>query len=202
MTATPFQVDDAHRHALLTVAEDAIRSALLDGSRFVRWVDTIHDSVLRTHAASFVTLERGPLLLGCVGTLEACAPLAVGVAHQALGAAFADPRLPAIDVQDFVAMTVKVSVLSELTELPAGSVDELLASVRAGIDGVVVDAPRGRATLLPSVWRQLPEPDEFLAALWEKAGLPPGAWPAGTRALRYTTDEFARPGPRTLAFAS
>ena len=87
-------------------------------------VDTIHDSVLRTHAASFVTLEREQRLLGCVGTLEACAPLAVGVAHQALGAAFADPRVPPIAVHDFVAMTVKVSVLSELTELPVGSVDE------------------------------------------------------------------------------
>ena len=202
MTATPFQLDDAHRRALLTVAEDAIRSALLDGSRFVRWVDTIHDSVLRTHAASFVTLEREQRLLGCVGTLEACAPLAVGVAHQALGAAFADPRVPPIAVHDFVAMTVKVSVLSELTELPVGSVDELRTSARAGVDGVVVDAPKGRATFLPSVWRQLPDPDDFFAALWQKAGLPPGAWPAGTRALRYTTDEFARPGPRRLAFAS
>lgn len=202
MTATPFQLGDAHHHALLTVAEDAIRGTLLDGSGSVPPPDTTHDPVLRTHAASFVTLERGPRLLGCVGTLEPCAPLVLGVAHQAVGAAFADPRVPPIDMHDFVAMTVKISVLSELAVLPAGSVDELLTVVRPGVDGVVVDAPRGRATLLPTVWRQLPEPDAFLAALWQKAGLAPGTWPAGTRALGYTTDEFARPGPRTLARAS
>jgi hypothetical protein len=46
------------------------------------------------------------------------------------------------------------------------------------------------------VWHQLPHPADFVGALWQKAGLAPGAWPPGIRFFRYTTLEFADPGPR------
>jgi AmmeMemoRadiSam system protein A len=201
VSVRPLGLDDEQRTVLLSVAEEAIRRALVDRACWTPERDA-YDPVLHTHAASFVTLERDERLLGCVGTLDATAPLVEGVARQALGAAFADPRVPPIDVDDFVAMTVKISVLSEPERVPVGTFEELAAAVRVGLDGVVVEAGSRRATLLPSVWRQLHHPGEFLAALWEKAGLTPGTWPAGTRAFRYTTDEFARAGPRALTPAA
>jgi AMMECR1 domain-containing protein len=93
-------------------------------------------------------------------------------------------------------MTVKVSVLSTLEPFAVESYDDLVARLRPGVDGVVVADRHRRATLLPSVWRQLPEPAGFVAALWQKAGLRPGSWPEGVRLLRYTTVEFTDPGPR------
>ena len=53
---------------------------------------------------------------------------------------------------------------------------ELLTLLRPGLDGVILSARRHRATFLPQVWEQLPDPAEFLAQLRLKAGLPPGYW--------------------------
>ena len=154
------------------------------------------DPELGAPGAAFVTLEREGRLLGCVGGLEPVRPLVAAVARGAYAAAFEDPRLPAVDHDDFCAMSVKVSVLSELEPLPADGFTDLVERVRAAVDGLVVAAGRHRATLLPSVWHQLAHPADFVAALWQKAGLAHGAWPEGIRILRYTTDEFADPGPR------
>jgi AMMECR1 domain-containing protein len=101
-----------------------------------------------------------------------------------------------VDPDDYCEMSVKVSVLSALEPFAVGSYEDLVAHLRPGVDGVVVADRHRRATLLPSVWRQLPNPADFVAALWQKAGLRPGSWPDGVRLLRYTSVEFADPGPR------
>ncbi len=201
MTTTTIELHDRQRAQLLDVAAAAIAEALANGRVGSPSVRDDLDAVLYEPGASFVTLERGERLLGCIGALEARAPLAFDVAEHALQAAFADPRLPPITVDDYTVMSIKVSVLSALEPLAVASFDETLAGVRPGIDGIVLDAPRHRATFLPSVWPKLADPRQFLAALWDKAGLVPGAWPPGTRILRYTTDEFASHGPRELSLA-
>ncbi len=191
-------LDDTHRTVLLSLAADAIGAALSSGR--VPQLDEreIDDPVLRQPGAAFVTLLRDDGLLGCVGSLVAVEPLAAAVHRSALQAAFADPRLPSVTVDDFEVMTIKASVLSPLAPLPAGSYQELVEAVRPGVDGLVVEAAGHRATLLPSVWEQCGDVATFLAALWEKAGLASGEWPRSTRVQRYTTDEFASPGPRAL----
>jgi uncharacterized protein len=80
-------------------------------------------------------------------------------------------------------------VLTEPQPFPAVGYDDLLLRLAPGM-GLVVTAPGHRATFLPAVWEQLPEPAAFLAALWRKAGLAPGAWPAGTRIEAYDSEEF------------
>ena len=49
-----------------------------------------------------------------------------------------------------------------------------------------------RATFLPQVWEQLPQPREFLAALKRKAGLPADFWAADLRLSRYRVRKFAQ----------
>jgi AmmeMemoRadiSam system protein A len=187
---------DARRAELLAVAADAVAHVLRTGS--VPLIDpTRHHVTLRAHGATFVTLEREGDLLGCIGTLEAVRPLVADVAHNAVAAAFSDPRLPPVDHDDFEVMSIEVSVLSGVEPLPASSLDELTRRVRAGIDGIVVDAPAGRATFLPAVWRHFGDDvDAFLAALWRKAGLPADTWCPGTRCSRYTAEKLVDPGPR------
>lgn len=153
---------------------------------------------LRREGASFVTLQRDGQLLGCIGTLEARRPLIDDVRHNAVAAAFDDPRLPALTPDDFRAMSIKVSLLSPLEPLPVSSRDELRSAVRPRVDGLLIVAGWRRGTFLPSVWEQLPDPDDFLDALWQKAGLRPGAWPRDLRVWRYTTDELTDAGPREL----
>jgi AmmeMemoRadiSam system protein A len=122
--------------------------------------------------------------------------LALDVAHNALAAAFADPRLPAVTRDDYARMSIKVSVLSRPEPMAVASYEELLAEVRPGLDGLLLESGPYRSTLLPSVWPKIRSAEEFLDVLWRKAGLPKGAWPPGTRVSRYTTEEFGDPGPR------
>ena len=191
------QLDPAHRRTLLDVAQAAIRRALVTGRQRLPDPAALHPD-LRAPAATFVTLERGSQLLGCIGTLQAVRPLAVDVAHNALSAAFADPRMPAVTTDDYVAMSIKISVLSPTEPIEALSPAELARAVRPGVDGLLLEAPGHRSTLLPSVWPRLTDVDEFLEVLWTKAGLEPGCWPPGTLVSRYATEEFGDPGPRAL----
>jgi len=47
-----------------------------------------------------------------------------------------------------------------------------------------------QGTFLPSVWDDLPAPENFLKHLKQKAGLPAKYWSANIRVERYTTLEF------------
>jgi AMMECR1 domain-containing protein len=47
---------------------------------------------------------------------------------------------------------------------------------------------RRRGTFLPSVWEQLPEPEQFLRHLKQKAGLAPDYWSENVRIYRYRAE--------------
>ena len=140
--------------------------------------------------ASFVTLESDGRLRGCIGSLEATRPLAADVAHNAHGAAFADPRFPPVREEEIEGLRIKVSVLSPAVPMQAESQADLAASLRPGVDGLVIGDGDRRATFLPSVWQGIPEPERFVRALAKKAGWPAGHWSDTVRAWRYTTEEF------------
>ena len=130
--------------------------------------------------ASFVTLTSGRApggaLRGCIGSLEARRPLREDVEANAVAAALHDPRFAPLTARELDDTVVEVSVLSAPAALPAADEAELLARLRPGVDGVVLSACGRRATFLPQVWEQLPDPADFLAHLRRKAGLPAGHW--------------------------
>jgi len=101
-----------------------------------------------------------------------------------------------VTADDYAVMTVKVSVLSPLSPVKARSWRDVHRMVKPGVDGILVEAPGHRATLLPSVWEKLPDAAEFLDVLWHKAGLRPRDWLPGTKVRRYTTEELSREDPR------
>ena len=199
MTTTVL-LSDTDRRVLLDVAADVIGDAIARRDpRLAHPSD--FDGPLTEPGASFVTLERGDQLLGCIGAIVAVEPLVVDVARHALAAAFADPRLPPVTRNDFEEMSIKVSVLSRPEPVAVAMFDELVEAVRPGVDGLLVEAGRHRATLLPSVWRHVADAEHFLGVLWQKAGLAPRAWAADVTVSRYRTDEFGDPGPRSLVGA-
>jgi AmmeMemoRadiSam system protein B/AmmeMemoRadiSam system protein A len=183
------------RAALLQLARDTIEGALVTGRRprldLEEWSTTISEPGLTRNGAAFVTLRSSQGdLLGCIGTLAAHQPLAQDVAEHAYDAAFRDPRFPPLTPQRAEGMVIDISVLSRPRPFSARDYDDLLRRLEPGA-GVVVTAGRHRATFLPGVWSQLPDPAAFLAALWRKAGLTPGAWPPDTRIEVYSSEEFA-----------
>ncbi len=186
--------------ALLRLADATIRHALATGRR-ADPDPTGLPAELFEPGASFVTLTERGELQGCIGSMTPVRPLWSDVARNALAAAFDDPRMPALTAAQFPRTTIGISVLSPLEPLPVTDRDDLLRRIRPGVDGLLVSAAGTRGTFLPSVWEELPEPTAFLDALWRKAGLRPGSWPAGLRVERYTTRSFEDPAPRPPVIA-
>lgn len=179
----------ADRDRLHAIARAAIHARLHD-ERPPRLDRVTEPPALWRPGASFVTLRRGGTLRGCIGSLEPRRPLAVDVADNATRAAFADPRFPPLTAEEAADLDIKISVLTPPEPVEVHSLAELRATVRPGIDGLLIEAGGHRGTFLPSVWDQLPGVDEFLTQLWHKAGLRPGDWPPGLRVSRYRTEEF------------
>jgi AmmeMemoRadiSam system protein A len=173
----------------VAIGREAIRRGLEDDRDWSPPHDQLPPVLLRPGAA-FVTLRRHGDLLGCIGSMEPRRALADDVAANALSAAFADPRLPAVTIADFDTMSVKVSVLGPLGPLDVASIAELSRSVQIGVDGLLIVAGRRRATFLPSVWEQVGDAPTFLGMLWQKAGLRDGDWPRRLQVFRYQTIEF------------
>ena len=149
-------------------------------------------AALGAKVATFVTLTVLGELNGCIGSIEGFEPLGVSVARHAWAAAFSDPRLPALRRSDYEHLTIDVSILSPLAEIPVGSHHELIAELRPHVDGLLIETGRQRAVFLPVVWEALPRPDEFLDHLYAKAGLVPGSWPDHMQAFRFTTEKISR----------
>ncbi len=178
------------RAALLRLARATIEEGLLTG-RHPAFRRNGWEPALLEPGAAFVTLRSANgALLGCIGSLTATRPLAADVAEHAFDAAFRDPRFPPLTADRAEGMVVDISVLGPPRPFPATGYWELVARLPKGT-GLVVHAESHRATFLPAVWEQLPDPEAFVGALWRKAGLLPGEWPEGTRVEAYDTEEFA-----------
>lgn len=181
---TPAELD-----TLGQVAIRAVRSSVIEHRRW-QPDPTECTQPLRAPGAAFVTLRRDGRLRGCIGSLEATQPLVVCVADRARAAALDDPRFAPVTPDELIDIEVEVSVLSEPESMDVHSYDELLRTVQPGVDGLIVELGSRRATLLPSVWDDLPDPDGFIAALWRKAGLQPRAWTRDTRVRRYRAQHW------------
>ncbi|NPA07129.1 MAG: AmmeMemoRadiSam system protein A [Chloroflexi bacterium] len=133
---------------------------------------------LREPGATFVTLTKHGQLRGCIGSLEPRLPLALDVQKNAVAAALQDPRFFPVTPDELPEIRVEVSYLTPPKPLPYTSPEDLLRKLKPGVHGVVlVDPDTGRrATFLPQVWEQLPDPEVFLSHLSMKMGAPPDLW--------------------------
>jgi AMMECR1 domain-containing protein len=64
--------------------------------------------------------------------------------------------------------------------------------MRPGIDGLTLVEGGRRGTLLPSVWKSVGGPREFLEHLKRKAGLKANYWSDSIRVERYTAESIGR----------
>jgi len=187
--ASTGQFSLAWRQRLLQVAREAVlrpfennESFSIDLSKYPR--------VFRQERASFVTLNINQRLRGCIGSLVAHRPLVTDVAHNSQAAAFKDPRFKPLTFEEFQTVDFHISILSVPEILPSSSREELVAKLRPGIDGLIIEYNGKRATYLPSVWGQLTDAETFISELCRKAGLKASGWHADTIVHRYTTEEF------------
>jgi len=158
---------------ILLIAKGAIEDAL----RHTSTIDI--QALLQTYPelskpkATFVTLSLDGRLRGCIGSLVAHRPFLEDLIHNAKAAAFDDPRFYPLSPEEFLHVSIEVSLLDEPKALAYVDVEDLKSKISVGIDGVILQKSGRKATFLPQVWEQLPTFEHFFAQLCQKAGLEP-----------------------------
>jgi uncharacterized protein len=173
---------------LLALARAAVDESL-EGPRF----EIPSEPWLAAPGACFVTLRKGSELRGCIGSLEAHRPLSEDLVQNARSAAHKDPRFSPLRRNELDVVRFEVSLLSPLERIEAQSRQEALEHLRPDVDGLLLQWGPHRGVFIPKMWKQLPNPGEFLTFLQRKAGLPSKEWHSGTRLWRFTAEDWSEP---------
>jgi AmmeMemoRadiSam system protein B/AmmeMemoRadiSam system protein A len=130
------------------------------------------DPVLLQPLGAYVTYEKQGALRGCIGRIEADRPAYLNVQYAAVAAALADPRFPAITLEELEDLTIEITLLQPLRQVT--SPDE----IQIGRDGVIMRVGDDKGALyLPQVpTEQGWDLEATLVNLCRKAGLPDNAW--------------------------
>ena len=174
MTLSPEEGQCLVRLARATIAERLKHPMTDDGHRAMQ--AELQAPVFASRCGVFVTLKIKGVLRGCIGSLTSSEPLAENIRHNAINAAFRDPRFPPLSPEELAQVVIEVSVLTPPEPLSYSGADDLLSRLRPGIDGVILRKNNASATFLPQVWKQLPRRQDFLSHLCLKAGLAAQAW--------------------------
>jgi MEMO1 family protein len=145
--------------------------------------------LLAAPGAAFVTLHRRGQLRGCIGSAVASRPLIIDVVQHAFNAAFRDWRFPRLELQELKGLELSVSVLTPPVPMRFTDEADLLAQLRPGVDGLIIEDAGHRSLFLPSVWEEVPDPRRFLTLLKLKAGLPAEHFSPGFTAQRFRSIE-------------
>lgn len=173
-----------HQQILLQIAKDSIAYGLAQG-KALSVTATDYPAELQEIRATFVTLEIGGNLRGCIGMLEAMQPLVVDVAKNAFMAAFRDYRFSPVSETEYPKLEIHISILTPSEPLVFESEEDLISQLRPNVDGLIMQEGRRRGTFLPSVWESLPQPRQFLQQLKLKSGLPIHYWSDTLLVSRY-----------------
>lgn len=180
-TSSHREYSASERALLLSIAHRSIEAAT-EGRRFDPESPGDHLAELR---GVFTTLYHHGRLRGCVGYIQAIAPLYRAVAETARSAAFADSRFEPVSHEELDGLELSLSVLS-----PPQPIDP--AQIEIGRHGLLISQHGYRGLLLPQVaaehgWDR----ETFLDETCHKAGLPPDAWRRGARIEAFTAEVFS-----------
>jgi AmmeMemoRadiSam system protein A len=170
------------RSELLGLAREAIRRRL-QGEPPLAVPERPHPDEA-SHGV-FVTLKKEGELRGCIGTLAAEEGIARTVAEFACNAAFRDPRFPPLAPEEWPGLQIEISLMT-----PPRKIEP--EDVVVGRHGLILETGRRRGLLLPQVATEWGfSREQFLDALAQKAGLPPGAWSEpGARLYAFEAEVF------------
>lgn len=145
---------------------------------------------LAQDGAVFVTLHYEKDLRGCIGSLIAHKKLLEDIIHNAVSAAFHDPRFIPLQEEELSHIILEVSLLSKPEILEYEDFADLTQKVRPKKDGLILEYGAYRGTFLPQVWEQLPTPELFLEHLSLKAGTNPAVFAHNPTIYRYSVDSI------------
>ncbi len=147
---------------------------------------------LQATLGCFVTLTQAGALRGCIGNVEPAGALWQAVIDNTRAAALRDTRFPPVQPAEVPSIRIELSLLSTPELLARPTPDDLVAALRPGHDGVLLEVGSRRATFLPQVWAKMPDRVKFMNQLAVKAGLSPTAWQRPDAIVRtYQAEHFS-----------
>lgn len=186
-----YSADDQKR--LLDLARKTLVEVAAGGSLKEPALESI-PARLREPKGCFVTLTSRGELRGCIGHILPQQPLYLAIMENTRNAALRDPRFPPVKAGEAGGLRIEISVLTEPKPLAFITPEDLLAKLRPGVDGVLLQIGGRGATYLPQVWSQIPDKTGFLDSLSLKAGCEAGAWrQPGVRVQTYQAEAFHEP---------
>jgi AmmeMemoRadiSam system protein A len=183
-------LSESEQNILLSIARQSIDSGLTSNTALLIDSENLDDNLLAPLGV-FVTLTKSGALRGCIGSVESTLPLAQAVANAAFSTAFRDPRFPPLEATEVDILRIEISVLSALEPIAVNDRADLLAQLKSGQDGLVLEDSCYRSIFLPKVWEMVSSPEEFLDQLLLKAGLPVDHWSEKIRFKLFSAFSFA-----------
>lgn len=151
-------------HPLAQLARDTVESYVKSGYMVTPREMTPE---MRERAGVFVSIKKGGMLRGCIGTFEPRQPnVAEEIMNNAVSSATQDPRFPPVSPDELPHLTYSVDVLTRPE--PVESTRDLDPRKY----GAIVESGRRRGLLLPDL-EGVDTVEEQIDICRQKAGIPP-----------------------------
>lgn len=180
---------EAYKKELLQIASQALSESIV---RHKDYSPSRKDysNELFDKGASFVTLKLNGELRGCIGTVVPHVAIAHDIANNTFRAALEDSRFPPLTEAELPQVDFSISLLTGFERIRYLNEADLLNRIKPGIDGIIIRDGDRQGLFLPSVWKELPDKNEFLKNLKIKAGMNPGFWSNNIKVYRFRTVEI------------
>jgi len=180
----PFTLTGEEQEALLAFARTTVEAQVETGHAPEAHEDLLTAfPIFRTPRGVFVTLKKDGKLRGCIGQLTPTGPLHDAVRDAAIGAAVSDARFRPVTTEELGELRYSISILGPPSRVVVERPEQYLEVLRPELDGVILVHAGRRSTFLPQVWKELPDPEEFLSRLSLKQGSPADAWKSKDTAI-------------------
>ena len=164
---------------LLALARNSIKH-YLDSQNYLKiFTADLPSPDLLIKQGTFVTLTISGKLRGCIGHIEPVNPIYQDIIENAVAAAFFDPRFYPLTQEEFPLIQIEISLLSVPEKLMFKDSNDLIEKLEKTKPGLIIQKGFAKATFLPQVWEEVPQPKNFLSELCLKAGLPSNEWEKG-----------------------
>lgn len=130
---------------VVRLAREAIAYYLREG-KYLPIPPDLHPRLYRERRGVFVSLKKGKMLRGCIGTyIPQWENIAEEIVHNAVHAATQDPRFPPVTLEELGKLTISVDILSPPERVASPAELDLKKY------GVIVESGWKKGLLLPDI---------------------------------------------------
>lgn len=159
---------------VLKLAREAIETYVKTGKKIS--IPDRYPKELDEKKGVFVTIYKKPKeLRGCIGFPYPQMTIIRGLIEASIEAC-RDPRFSPLSKEELKDIWIEVSILSKPELIEVKSQKDCLKEITPRKDGLIMQKGYCSGLLLPQVWEEIPEKEDFLEALCMKAGLLADEW--------------------------